>query len=342
MTPRAWSYGLLFAGIAWAALIVAWWLVITAAQTVGVEAWHDSAVPESAFVSIGASGPVTVSAGPTRPGVRDVRPDRIPLRYGVAGGVDRAALEQPSLPGASSPALLLPTGATLQGAFRLSGGGKRALATGLATWSLPAADTSTVAGVARPVAASAAVRRPYAASETGQLRGLRSAADTARSADESRGPGSTPGGGIVSGVASVQSDPNQVSDRVLARANETPHGSPAISVAPSVRRPNVSAGITEPRAGITGIASFYVYIPGGAAAGPALRSALGPGWRGRRVIACVTSDKKRSASDNCVTVTLTDSCQCYGTRLIDLDWRSFSRLAPLSVGLAQVTVEPVQ
>ena len=45
MTPRAWSCGLLFAGILWAALIVA-------AQTVGVEAWHDSAVPQGAFVEV--------------------------------------------------------------------------------------------------------------------------------------------------------------------------------------------------------------------------------------------------------------------------------------------------
>ena len=34
MTPRAWSYGLLFAGILWAALGVALWLLL-AAQTVG-------------------------------------------------------------------------------------------------------------------------------------------------------------------------------------------------------------------------------------------------------------------------------------------------------------------
>jgi hypothetical protein len=27
MTPRAWSNALLFAGILWAALIVAWWLL---------------------------------------------------------------------------------------------------------------------------------------------------------------------------------------------------------------------------------------------------------------------------------------------------------------------------
>ena len=55
MTPRAWSYGLLFAGILWAALIVAWWLIV-AAQTVGVEAWHDSALPQGAFVAIRSAG----------------------------------------------------------------------------------------------------------------------------------------------------------------------------------------------------------------------------------------------------------------------------------------------
>ena len=51
MTPRAWSSALLFAGILWAALIVALWLLL-AAQTVGVEAWHDSAVPASAFTAV--------------------------------------------------------------------------------------------------------------------------------------------------------------------------------------------------------------------------------------------------------------------------------------------------
>ena len=67
MTPRAWSYGLLFAGILWAALIVAWWLIL-AAQTVGVEAWHDSAVPQGAFVNVtpGATEGIGVQAGRDR------------------------------------------------------------------------------------------------------------------------------------------------------------------------------------------------------------------------------------------------------------------------------------
>ena len=111
MTPRAWANALLLAGIFWASLIVALWLIL-APKVGGVEAWHDSALPASAFVSIGAPSPVMTSAGSTRLGVGDVRPDRAPLRHGVAGGVDRAVLEQPSLPGASSPAAISGTAST--------------------------------------------------------------------------------------------------------------------------------------------------------------------------------------------------------------------------------------
>ena len=87
---------------------------------------------------------------------------------------------------------------------------------------------------------------------------------------------------------------------------------------------------------MTGISSWYSYFEGQAAAGPALRAALGPHWRGRRVIACLAGDNYRSASDNCVTVALTDFMRA--DRLIDLDSRSFSRLAPLSQGLQEVTI----
>jgi len=67
MTPRAWSYGLLFAGIAWAALIVALLSVILAAQTVGVEAWHDSAVPAGAFVAVGVAAGGAIADAPRNP-----------------------------------------------------------------------------------------------------------------------------------------------------------------------------------------------------------------------------------------------------------------------------------
>lgn len=72
-----------------------------------------------------------------------------------------------------------------------------------------------------------------------------------------------------------------------------------------------------------------------AAAGPALRSALGD-WRGQTVTV--------TASGVSVRVRLVDWCQCgkgtRGERLIDLYADPFSRLAPLSAGLVRVTVSP--
>ncbi len=76
-----------------------------------------------------------------------------------------------------------------------------------------------------------------------------------------------------------------------------------------------------------GQASWYRYVPGGAAAGPRLRSALGPGWRGSTVTVCAAV---------CLRVTLSDFMRA--DRLIDLDSRSFAALAPLSQGLTEVTV----
>lgn len=92
-----------------------------------------------------------------------------------------------------------------------------------------------------------------------------------------------------------------------------------------------AAGDTGAR---TGTASWYAYRPGHAAAGPALRRMLGPGWRGKTVTV--------RANGRSVRVRLTDWCQCYsGTaaeRIIDLDVRAFSRLANPSRGLVRVEV----
>ena len=63
-----------------------------------------------------------------------------------------------------------------------------------------------------------------------------------------------------------------------------------------------------------------------AAAGPALRTG---DWRGRVVTVCAGA---------CIRVRLTDACQCYGTRLIDLDVRDFAKFADPSVGLLEVTI----
>lgn len=84
-----------------------------------------------------------------------------------------------------------------------------------------------------------------------------------------------------------------------------------------------------------GSATWYDYHQGQAAAGPALRSALGSDWRGQVVTV--------EANGRSVTVRLTDWCAC-GMRggrdtLIDLDDADFAHLAPLGRGVITVTIE---
>lgn len=91
-----------------------------------------------------------------------------------------------------------------------------------------------------------------------------------------------------------------------------------------------------PHRHIRGVATYYDWHAGQAAAGPALRRMLGPRWRGATVY--VTSGTRT------VRVRLTDWCACAPRHgrptLIDLDDRSFRRLAPLSRGVIEVTVRP--
>jgi hypothetical protein len=126
------------------------------------------------------------------------------------------------------------------------------------------------------------------------------------------GPAATSGWPLpgVPLVALRSPDPITASDRVLARANEAPTGSPLVQVAPSVRRPNVAAGITEPRAGITGTASWW------ASFGPGIYAAL-PGYvAGTHVTIRVWSGKLH------VDAPVITSCQCLvGTpdeRIVDV------------------------
>ena len=91
---------------------------------------------------------------------------------------------------------------------------------------------------------------------------------------------------------------------------------------------------TKPSRALTGRATWYAYRPGQAAAGPALRRALGKSWRGRTVTVC--------AGGRCVRALLTDWCLCSsargGGRIIDLDSRTFAAIAPLSRGVVRVDV----
>lgn len=86
---------------------------------------------------------------------------------------------------------------------------------------------------------------------------------------------------------------------------------------------------------LAGTATWYPAQMGHAAAGPALRAALGPSWRGRAVLACHRG--------RCARVRLTDWCQCLRStaseRVIDLSDDDFARLGvPLSRGIARVVI----
>ena len=93
--------------------------------------------------------------------------------------------------------------------------------------------------------------------------------------------------------------------------------------------PGPAAASATADASVTGTATWYRYHPGQAAAGRALRQALGSGWRG--TVVTVT------ANGHAVRVRLTDSMG-RTSRLIDLDPHDFARLAPLSAGVLRVTV----
>jgi hypothetical protein len=84
-----------------------------------------------------------------------------------------------------------------------------------------------------------------------------------------------------------------------------------------------------------GIASWFASPIGVSAAGPALRAAIGAGWRGRQVSVCL--------GQRCVSTILGDWCAC-GDRhgvptVIDLDVAAFRQLAQLSIGVIAVEVD---
>jgi hypothetical protein len=95
------------------------------------------------------------------------------------------------------------------------------------------------------------------------------------------------------------------------RASEAPRGvlraekAPVAVAVPKPVRPRRVPKKVLPVSGTSlgGLASWYAYVPGGAAAGPRLRNALGPHWRGMTVRAC-------AGSGRCVSLVLSDWCQC--------------------------------
>jgi rare lipoprotein A (peptidoglycan hydrolase) len=104
----------------------------------------------------------------------------------------------------------------------------------------------------------------------------------------------------------------------------------ALSVPPHAIPQREPHAVTQRvHSGPRGVASWYRWHPGEAAAGPALRAFLGAHWRG--TVVTVT------ANGHSVRVQLSDWCRC-PSRLIDLGADSFARLAPLSRGLVKVSV----
>jgi rare lipoprotein A (peptidoglycan hydrolase) len=103
--------------------------------------------------------------------------------------------------------------------------------------------------------------------------------------------------------------------------------SPTAAATPQPTPTVLGSGTTG--ASVSGIASWYAWHAREAAAGPALRAFLGPHWRGTFVAVC---------AKRCIWVRLTDFCQCYGVRVIDLNRDDFAKLAPLSAGLIQVQI----
>lgn len=82
---------------------------------------------------------------------------------------------------------------------------------------------------------------------------------------------------------------------------------------------------------LEGIATWYRWHPGEAAAGPGLRRFLGKSWRGSVVTV--------SRGSRSVTVRLTDWCACPGRRIVDLDVRAFAALGDPSLGVLRVEVQ---
>lgn len=116
----------------------------------------------------------------------------------------------------------------------------------------------------------------------------------------------------------------------LGYAERSRVSNPAVGANGGAPQPTVTgSAVSSPVGTLSGLATWYRWHPGEAAAGPRLRSWLGSGWRGQTVRVC---------SGACITVRLTDWCLCGHGRVIDLDSRSFARLGPLSAGVLRVVI----
>lgn len=128
------------------------------------------------------------------------------------------------------------------------------------------------------------------------------------------------------------------------RPDVTPSATPSPTAKPTDRPESRPKSTPKPERDwsrqMPGKAKWYATGKDGqyAAAGPALRRALGEGWRGSYVLVCIDRPGRQS---RCLEVRLNDWCKCKGGKvdtLIDLSDEAFSYLAPLSRGVIIVTV----
>lgn len=118
---------------------------------------------------------------------------------------------------------------------------------------------------------------------------------------------------------------------VVPTATPGPTPRPKPSATPPLRASHLLIGLATWYC-LPGVSACMAAHPTGgmyAAAGPALRAALGPHWRGRVVTVC---------GSKCVQVTLADWCSCGGGHTIDLYADAFRQIASLSQGVVGVVI----
>jgi hypothetical protein len=135
---------------------------------------------------------------------------------------------------------------------------------------------------------------------------------------------------VDAGQSATSTGVKQAASSILPSGRERPRATEAPPAAPTVAGGLIPPYVAEK--GVAGIATFYAYHQGQAAAAARLRDALGPNWRGM----VVRVDGPLGSLN--VRITDYESSKIPG-RLIDLSSADFLTLCgPLSRGICSVVV----